>query len=82
MTKNWIEPIETQLTVARWHLDAMARASADGKGKHLEQVTLLCEAVEQSMRNSEFPPVLRTEIDRRLAVLRARLNPPPPARKR
>lgn len=65
--------IQTQLTVARWHLDATTSMSAENVRSNLERARQTCENILRLLPHSDLTEAQREEIERALSSLRSRM---------
>lgn len=66
--------IETQLTLARWYLDAAANAAAEAAYHHLQQARNVYEVTVRSLSQLNLDGQQRGRVERELALLRVRLG--------
>ena len=66
--------VEAQLTLVRWHLDAMLSANADLRRDHWHRAATLFNEIEVALDGVELSPTLRAQLERELATLKARIS--------
>ena len=77
MVDDTMEMIRTQLTVARWHLDAAIGAAHDAARSHHELARVAYHGVVRILaRASGLDADQRAQIEQELAMLRSRLQLP------
>jgi hypothetical protein len=64
--------IRTQLTVARWHLDAAVGVASDAMLHNLRRARQLFEDVARSLPHLRLTRDQREEVERELAAIRSR----------
>lgn len=66
--------IQTQLTVARWHLDAALSASTEAAHHNAQRSCHVCESAMNALSHLSVPAEQREEFERELAAIRSRLE--------
>lgn len=66
--------VQTQLTVARWHLDAALSTTAEAAQHNLQRCCHVCESTMNAISHGEVPAEQREEFERELAAIRSRLE--------
>lgn len=73
MGDSEISWIQTQLTVARWHLDATTSMPAEKVRSHLERARQTCENIARALSQLSLTEPERDEIEQSLSSLRSRM---------
>lgn len=66
--------IQTQVTLARWHLDAALSACTEGAQHNLQRSWQVCESTMNVLSHLDVPAEQREEFERELATIRSRLE--------
>jgi len=74
MAENILESIRTQLTVARWHLDAAISSDAESAREHQQRASEAFEEAVRVLARAELDSAQRLGVERELFALRSRLK--------
>jgi hypothetical protein len=66
--------IQSQLTLARWYLDAAASSAAGAVRHQLKKATDVYDRVKVSLSNMELNDEQRESVERELSAVRVRLE--------
>jgi hypothetical protein len=66
--------VQTQLTVARWHLDAALSATTEASQRNLERSCHVCESIVNVLSHLQVPAGQRQEFEGQLAAIRYRIE--------
>lgn len=66
--------VQTQLTVARWHLDAALSSTAEAALHNLQRSCHVCESTMNALSHLDVPSERREEFEQELAAIRSRLQ--------
>ena len=66
--------VQTQLTVARWHLDAALSTTAEAAQRNLQRSCRICESTTNALSHLDVPAKQREEFERELAAIRSRVE--------
>lgn len=66
--------VETQLTVARWHLDAALSTTAEAARCNLQRSCHVCDSLMDALSRLDVAAEKREGFERELAKIRSRLE--------
>jgi hypothetical protein len=66
--------IQTQLTMARWYLDAAVTATAESVREHVQRARQSYEGVLQSFSQLDLDGEQREQLEREVSALKARVE--------
>ena len=66
--------VQTQLTLARWHLDAASSSTTGALQRNLQRSWEVCERALRGLSMMDVPAEQRETIERELGALRSRLQ--------
>lgn len=68
-----LEHLKAQVTVVRWHLDAVARGNGEKKRRHLDSAALTYQGALELLSQLALPDEEHAAIQKQLEELRDRL---------
>ena len=74
MVENILQSIRTQLTVARWHLDAAISSDAESAREHQQRAREAFEEAVRVLARTELDTAQRQGVEQELFALRSRLK--------
>jgi hypothetical protein len=69
-----LSSIQTQLTAARWHLDAAVSAAAGDVPQSVQRARQIYDSIVRSLAKLSLTPEQRANVERELLALRSRLE--------